>query len=1082
MVNTENRRSVDRIPCRIKVSQTENHQLLGEIRNLSLGGVFIGCDDPLPEGKTLSICFEAGKNNQKIVAYSEVVHRSDNGVGVRFIHLSPGDKRTLRRYVVEMSSLLGHRETTLRLHDLEGKTVAPIKDTSRIGELFEGAISEAVKVTIISAERSIREEVYLREASDDHLSLKWAHATGSNATEFVDDEMVFGWLTIDYVSYSFRSRVVDRQDDMFRLQTPTEIHFSERRGDSRKRASDGKLLRLSLPWLENDGFKEWPVLDESPGGLSFIVDPESIVLLPGTPLRNATIVEKGHDGEGHYREGHDGEGHDGEGHDGMGHDGESHNRKEHRGESFGLKEAVVKHVTLLREDNKPPRLKIGVAHGVRRSKTITTQSSLGQEQRIGLLNGVLQRIRDQIKGQWVKASYLFHKFKEKSTDSERDHFRVVFPNKEGKKVVGLLDLAFPPEESSSSPLVIVTPGYGGRKEVMSGLAATIVHNFRRRHRQVAVLRIDNTNNLGESEKDPGCEKDGTNNLHYTLSGGVADLLGAVEWANDNPHFYPSDIVVISISLSSVSVRRALTIPEAHQIILWIAFMGVADAQDAALHASGNIDMYGNYMRGVKNGVVSLLGCLVDADHYCADLEKHGLATLEDARNDMSKITADILWIVGKHDGWLNPERVYDVMSVKADGKREVLEVDAGHVPRSSKEALAEFALMTRRIWRYLYTGEDLDVDIPSEGFLAHIARKEWARVRSNNPLVGEDYWKRYLLGDEGIGFDIVELAPPYKQFVKEQVDLLQPKGKRVLELGAGTGNVSYHLWQEEPASLCCMDLVKDALRRLEEKIGQDDRITTLAADLDGGPRTAVRRWLAGELPNALDLAGRIPGLSEARFRPICQKYGADLHGYLRGAFIDVEKAFKGADLRRDMPAVLHDINLLAQVERGLVPEEDAPKRLKKISPEVLKNRVGLPFEDKSYDCVMASLFLSYLRYPEDILSEIHRVLRKGGTLVISSMIPDADISKLVLQLIDQITEAPEEELPEGYGRRQLLKMGRDYISAAADLVRFEEEGQFQFYNADQLVKMLERTGFIESEAFESFGTPAQAVIVRCRKP
>lgn len=1072
MVNNENRRSVDRIPCRIKVSQTENHQLLGEIRNLSLGGVFIACDDPLPEGKSLSLCFEAGKNKQKIVAYSEVVHRTDKGVGVRFLHLSHGDKRTLRRYVVEMSSLLGHRETTLRLHDLEGKTVAPIKDISHIGELFEQAISASVKVTVISAERSIREEVYLFSAAKDDLTLKGAHTTGSHATDFVDNEMVFGWLTLDYVSYSFRSRLIERRDDMFRLQTPAELHFSERRGDSRKTASKGKLLRLSLPWLEKDGFKEWPVLDESPGGLSFIVDPETIVLLPGTPLRDATIVKKGHNGK-RVNEKQD---------NGKQRYGKSHNGEEHIGEGVALKEAVVKHVTLIKEDKEPPRLKIGVAHGVRRTKTVTTQSTLGQHKRVGLLNGALHRIRDQIKGQWVKASYLFHKFKAQSTGSERDHFRVVFPNKERKKVVGLLDLAFPPEDSSSSPLVIVTPGYGGRKEVMSGLAATIVHNFRRRHRQVAVLRIDNTNNLGESEKDPGCEKDGHNNLHFTLSGGVADLLGAVEWANDNPHFYPSDIVVISISLSSVSVRRALTMPETHQIILWIAFMGVADAQDAALHASGNIDMYGNYMRGVKNGVVSLLGCLVDADHYCADLEKHGLATLEDARNDMSKITADVLWIVGKHDGWLNPARVYDVMSVQAEGEREVLEVDAGHVPRSSKEALAEFALMTRRIWRYLYTGEDLDVDIPSEGFLAHIAGKEWARVRSNKPLDTSDYWKRYLLGDDGIGFDIVELAPPYKQFVKEQVALLEPKGKHVLELGAGTGNVSYHLWQEEPGALCCMDLVADALRRLQDKIGQDDRITTLAANLDGGARTAVRRWLAGELPNALDLAGRIPGLSEARFRPICQKYGADLHGYLRGAFIGIDKAFGRADFNRDMAAVLHDINLLAQVERGLVPEEDASKKFKKLSPAVMKNRVGLPFENKCYDCVMASLFLSYLRYPEDILSEIHRVLKKGGVLVISSMIPDADISKLVLQLIDQIAEAPEEALPPGYGRDQLLKMGRDYISAAADLVRFEEEGQFQFYNAHQLVKMLERTGFIENEAFESFGTPAQAVIVRCRKP
>jgi ubiquinone/menaquinone biosynthesis C-methylase UbiE len=877
-------------------------------------------------------------------------------------------------------------------------------------------------------------------------------------TEFVAREEIFVWFTLDYVSYSFRSSVVFAHKRSVYFTAPKQIHFSERRGKRREKPSVPKMLRLPLPWFSDGRFQQWPIIDESFGGLSFRADAETTVLLPGTPLPGAAVWT-------------------------------AHREQE----TETLQDAEVKHITLNEEEGKAPWLKIGVSHGVQRASATVSESSVGQ----GPPQGPVDRAVHWLKGHWLKTAYLYHRWRGRTDSESRDHLRVSFANRQGKQVVGLLDLAFPPEQRTRAPLIIVTPGYGGRKETMSGLAATLVHNFRRHHRQVAVLRIDNTNNLGESEKDPGCEKHGCHNLHYTLSGGVADLLGALDWADDNRHFTATDVIAISISLSSVSVRRALTLPAAERVSLWIAFMGVADAQDAALHASGNIDMYGNYLRGVKNGVISLLGCLVDGDHYCADLEKHGLATLEDARRDMQRIQTDVRWIVGKHDGWLNPQRVYDIMNVKAAGKRHVVEVDAGHVPRSSGEALAEFAMMTRWIWRHLH-GEDLETAIPSEGWLAHRAHQEWQRVRSAQPFDKRGYWKRYLLGEQGLGFDIVELSPAYRRFVAEQVALLSPTGKRILELGSGTGNVSGEIWRLQPQQLCCIDLVAEALARLREKIATvkpnptdgaetttgaaGATLTTRAADLDGGPRTAMRRWLAGELTGVLDLAGRIPTVGYAQLQALHQHYTPLLHSFLRGADLDVETVRKDAGLDRALTGVLGDLNLLAQVENRTLSVAEAASRLHRLAPDVLSDCSGILAENECYDGVMASLFLSYLRFPADILSEIHRVLVPGGVLVISSMIPDADISKLVLNLIDELARTPEEQLPLGYDRDTLLKMGRNYISAAANLVRFEEQGVFRFYTATQLLQMVQHAGFVGGETRESFGDPAQAIIVKCHKP
>ncbi len=568
-------------------------------------------------------------------------------------------------------------------------------------------------------------------------------------------------------------------------------------------------------------------------------------------------------------------------------------------------------------------------------------------------------------------------------------------------------------------------------------------------------------------------------MHYTVSGAVADVIGMLRWARQNPFVDPTDIVLVSVSFSSVAARHVLTRPEGADVSRWISIMGAADAQSSVLHVSGNIDLVGNHRRGVRNGILSLVGCMVDADHFCEDLEEIGMGTLEDARREMARIKAAVTWLVGKHDAWHDPRRIHDVMSVKAPGEREIIELDAGHVPTSSQEALAQFRLITRILFRHFY-GRDDEMTSPSAGFLAAVSEKEWERVRRPRLGSAEDYWREYLLGKDGIGFDVLALAPEYQAFVAEEVRLAEPGGRRVLDLGAGTGIVSRALAEAGPGELVSADLVPEALERLRARLPEGASVETVVCDADGGPWVALRRWIHGELPGLESLAGRIPGLSESLVNRLKARYGPRLHALLRGEALDPDVVARRMGLA-DCADLLSDVHRLSRAIRGRARVEHALAGLRRIPADAFGRRRGLPFPDGRFDAVVLSLVLSYLEHPEDTLSEIHRVLVPGGILVLSSMKPDADSSKLFLDLLGRLESARDDELPPGADRDKLVEAARAFVNSAAGLFRLEEEGQFRFYEADDLVDLVQSAGFDECQVSRSFGDPPQAVVVRCRR-
>lgn len=143
---------------------------------------------------------------------------------------------------------------------------------------------------------------------------------------------------------------------------------------------------------------------------------------------------------------------------------------------------------------------------------------------------------------------------------------------------------------------------------------------------------------------------------------------------------------------------------------------------------------------------------------------------------------------------------------------------------------------------------------------------------------------------------------------------------------------------------------------------------------------------------------------------------------------------------------------------------------------------ALPLRPGSFDAVLASLFLSYLERPMELLRGVAAILRPGGRLVLSSMRRDADISRIY---VNALAELPPDRRQVHFGpesAKQFEQIQRVFLNDAATLVRLEEEGRFRFYDAEELEAMVREAGLVPEKSQLAFGSPPQAVIVSAIRP
>jgi SAM-dependent methyltransferase len=141
----------------------------------------------------------------------------------------------------------------------------------------------------------------------------------------------------------------------------------------------------------------------------------------------------------------------------------------------------------------------------------------------------------------------------------------------------------------------------------------------------------------------------------------------------------------------------------------------------------------------------------------------------------------------------------------------------------------------------------------------------------------------------------------------------------------------------------------------------------------------------------------------------------------------------------------------------------------------------LDFRKESFDKITASLLVSYLHNPDEIILEFFRILKPGGKLLISSMIPDSDISVIFTNYINKV-QTFDINGKDVKSREMNLAAARTMLNEAASLFQLEEDGYFQFYSGEDLAAMLSGAGFENIQIHSSLGNPPQVAIVTGIKP
>ena len=612
--------------------------------------------------------------------------------------------------------------------------------------------------------------------------------------------------------------------------------------------------------------------------------------------------------------------------------------------------------------------------------------------------------------------------------------------------------------------------------------------------------------------------------------------------HDNPLFRPSRVILVSSSMSALDARKLLAEEGERRIDLWVNLMGVASAQTALTNILGGLDIIGNAKMGVPNGVNGLLGYLVNMDTLARDLIENRYACLTDARQDMARIRVPVLWIYGTHDRWVVPEEVRDIMSIRSDAPREVLEIPTGHNLRTSEDALRTFMRISGFLFERLH-GRRIAPHEPDRQMLLRLLTEERERLDSLRPLPLTDYWRGYLLGSErnSLGYDFYRDLKDFRDFLDLEARLLRPEeGGRIADMGCGTGLLEERILERlaaggveagsteaaagRPLHMTAVDLVPEALDRTRRKwegavaahpaLGRH-RLECRPMNLEPNRLLAVRRFLDDPWVGYGYLHNRVEGLTADALERIARCDRPEIHRLMHGepmegdalelamrlagglppedvrAILDFNRAARFL-LRRLSPADL--ILQSAGAAGGAAPDRETalpPDRYRDLDTSAIRFErlsfgtcgldLHLGFPEASFEKIAASLFISYLYNPDDIFEEFHRALKPGGLLLVSSMRPDSDISIIFTRYVEKMQRFELEDSTGG-NRDRNLSAARAMLNEAAALFQLEEDGYFRFYTAEELAARLEAAGFVHPETAHSLGHPPQAVIVTARKP
>ncbi len=1056
-------RTIPRISCNLTgVTCSNSGVSIISIDNISTEGCLISYEGSLNAGAAITLDITLPGDRRRITStgtityvihnYSGSLHRA----GLCFSSISDIDSTRIQNYILKSATSAALQSIQERRNEHVASNEHLIRDPEKINTLLTLLKKEKRNVNILFEKKIMMFVLRIMKTAPGNKIFTTQTQKEIGDLDLIKHHTAYCSFYLHGSSYYFKSELRENGTKRLAFAFPTVLHRSDKRSYERRYISDGMDITLEV---ENAPLRKLfgKLVNVSRRGFLCNVKLDTAgkeLIKMGQPVSYFLNKDLGLD-------------------------------------SFG----EIRHIKEKGAEGGELLLEIGVEAGIRRKDI---------------------QVRRYSQSRWNKQ-------KSSSKSILADGGRIVseilrYNDRTGKQITALLNRTGVKEKV---PVVILPPAFGKKKETLSPLVATLLENFRRFGKDVVTIRYDGINRPGESYHDDMCPKRGYEMLRYRISQGLDDLEATMDYACDNVLFKPAALIVVAFSMSALDARKLAVRDK--RVSYLINVMGVTCGRSSFNTITGGIDIIDNARIGIRSGLSGILGHILDLDTIAKDLIENRYAYLADARHDMSRISIPVSWIYGKYDKWVIEREIRDLMSVKSKGFRELIEIPTGHNLRSSEDAIQTFKIVTQMIFRHL-EGKNIRPFDPDRTSLVDMITCERERLYQPEDVNIREYWRDYLIGDNrnSTGYDFYRNFEEFKEFLSVQASLMELKnGETMADMGCGTGifmermliNYAEQGLDLSNARLMQIDLVAEALARTREKYERIKNnygplvprtVDYIQMDLEPNRLLPVKRFMNDPALDYSFLRNRVEGLKNTTIDRLLAGDSERLRSIMRGASIgDNERRFlKSLFNENDSQAVL-DVNRAARLLSGNLVLEDlaSPAAIrgggreisdyKKIRTDDIKftdlnfgNKglaLNLSFRDNSFDKISASLLISYLFNPDEIVSEFFRILKPGGRLLVSSMRLDSDLSVIFTNYIDKVLNRNVENSDEK--NREMNIMGaRAMLNEAASLLELEEDGHFRFYSGNELAGMMGVAGFKNIRIYQSMGNPPQAVIVTGDRP